>query len=172
MDVNVLRDVEVDEFAAEVFAGQDVERRDDPVLDDPLLVVEIVEEEVQRRDALHQTTFHLFPFLLRNDPGNQVERKDPLGTLGISIDVEGDTLPQEGEVHRFPFPIKLLGRHPGQTLLNPPVMRPDLSGGGVHLIEKRFGRVPLQHGPIARPIPGAIQACSRPINARFCEWES
>ncbi len=47
MNVDVLGDVEIDEFAAEMFAGKDVKRGDDAVLDDFLIVIDVAQKEVE-----------------------------------------------------------------------------------------------------------------------------
>ena len=61
MDVNVPGHIEVHELAAEMFSRKHVERRDDPVLENLLLVINVVQKQVQRRDALGETAFEQFP---------------------------------------------------------------------------------------------------------------
>ena len=62
VDVNVLGHIEIDEFAPEMFAGEDVEGGDDAVLDDFLLVINVAQEEIQGGDALHQAALQMLPF--------------------------------------------------------------------------------------------------------------
>jgi hypothetical protein len=75
-------------------------RGNDPVLHDPLVVIDILEEKVQRGDPLHQAALKKFPFPGRNDPGHQIEREDPLRDPRIAIHVERDALPQKSEIDR------------------------------------------------------------------------
>ena len=110
VDVDVMGHREVHELPAEVLGREDLRRRDDLVLDDLLLVVEVVEEEVERRDALDETRLELVPLLRGNDPGDEVEREDALRPLGVVVDGERHPPPQEREVHGGPAPLKLRKR--------------------------------------------------------------
>ena len=47
-------------------------------LQDPLLVVDVLAEEVQRGDALDEPALDRVPFVGRDDAGNEVEREDLL----------------------------------------------------------------------------------------------
>ncbi len=53
--------------------------RDDARLEDLLVVIDVVEEAVQRRDALAQTPLHHAPLVGRDDARDEVERDQPLG---------------------------------------------------------------------------------------------
>ena len=83
-------------------------RRDDPVLDDTLLVVDVVEEEIQRRDTLHQARFDLLPLARRDDPRKRVEREDPLRPLVVAVDREGYALLEEQQLEAAKFLAELL----------------------------------------------------------------
>src|SRR5262245_22184805 len=78
VNVNILRHLEVHELAAKMFSRKDVVRGNNTLLDDSLLVINVVEEKIERRDALRQTAFEKFPFLRRNDSRDEIERKNPL----------------------------------------------------------------------------------------------
>ena len=68
MDVNVLRHVHPAELGAVVLRLLDVKARDDPVAQDVLLVVDVVEEEVQRDDPLGQARLQVLPLRARDHP--------------------------------------------------------------------------------------------------------
>lgn len=78
-----------------ILSGKNVERRNDAIFDNLLLVVDVPQEKVQGGDALDQSALQMLPFLGGNDAGHQVKWKNPLGALGVSIDVEGDPLAEE-----------------------------------------------------------------------------
>ena len=70
------------------------------------------------------------------------------GALGIPIDVEGDSLAQEGEIHCMAAVLKLLGR----KLLEQAVKTPIMGAGHAlliqHFIETTVMLVILKHGSI------------------------
>ena len=63
-------------------------------------MINVVEEEVECGDSLHQAGFEERPLGRRDDARNQVEGKDPLGALGVAVDIERDALPHKCEVDR------------------------------------------------------------------------
>ena len=65
--------------------------RNDAILEDFLLVIDIVKEAIEGVDALLQALFQPDPLVAGNDAGNHIEGKNPLGTLVIAVNVEGDT---------------------------------------------------------------------------------
>ena len=65
--------------AEHVFLG------DDLFLEDALLVVDVVQEEVQRADALLQAAFQQSPFVRRDDARDQVEGENPFRALVSSL---------------------------------------------------------------------------------------
>ena len=145
VDVNVLGHVEPCELAPEMFSRQDVVRRDDAVLEDALLVVDVVEEEVQRRDALRQPTLQILPLLGRDDARQQVEGENLLRSRRVAIDVERDALPEKGHVHRVPLELELLRRERLEVLAELPVVRPRLTVLVQHLVEEPGLVVAFQH---------------------------
>jgi hypothetical protein len=136
VNVNVLRHVEVHELAPEMFSREDIGRRDDAVLQDFLLVINVAQEQVQRRDALREAAFELLPFLGRNDARQQVERENLLRARRIAIDVERDALAQKREVNRLAFVFEFPRRQGLEQLPELPVMRTQLALGIEHFVEK------------------------------------
>jgi hypothetical protein len=62
----------------------------DTRLDDGLVVIDVVDEPIQREDALLETAFDRVPLRGRHDPRHEVEREDALGTRAVTVDVERD----------------------------------------------------------------------------------
>ena len=88
-----------DHLAPEVPRQHDQAARHDPVVEDLLVVVDVVDEEVERLDALPQPRLDQPPLAGRDQARDQVERKDPLSPLRrVGVDGEGDPLVQEGAV--------------------------------------------------------------------------
>jgi hypothetical protein len=81
-----------------VLAAVDHLSRNDSVLKNSSLVIDVLEEEIQRSKPLRQSELHGCPFVCGDDAWNQVIRKDLLRTLLASIDSESNTLIQEAEV--------------------------------------------------------------------------
>ena len=81
VDVDVLGHIEVLEFRPVMRRAPDDLLGNDAVLDDLLVVIDVVEEQIQRGDPLHQTVLDGLPFVGRDDPGHRVEGKNALGAL-------------------------------------------------------------------------------------------
>ena len=147
VDVNILRHVEVHELPPEMARGQNVKFRDDAVLQNFLLVINVVQEQVQGRDALGQAAFQVLPFLRRNDARQQVERKNLLRTLRVAIDVEGDALPEKRVVNRLALGLKFRLGQLREQLLELLVMRARTTLRVRHFIEPVVDLIFRQHMP-------------------------
>ena len=111
VDVLVVRNVDADDLPAEVAGQHDEPARHDPVAQDLLPVVDVVEEAVQRLDALSQARLDDRPLVGREDAGNRVERQDPLGALlAFGVDRERHTAVQERPVRELRRAPKRRGR--------------------------------------------------------------
>jgi hypothetical protein len=89
----------------------------------------------------------MFPFLARNDPRNQIERKDSLGSFQVVVDGKGHSLREKGVVCKVALLLKILARHPriaSQQLL---IVLTDAARRIEHLVEVGFGRVSLKKIP-------------------------
>ena len=144
MDVDVARHLHVYELAPEMFRRHHVVGRDGAVVEDVLLVVDVVQKEVQRGDALHESRLDPVPFVGRDDARHQIEGKDPLGTLRIAIDVEGHALAQKGEVDRAALGLKLRRGDRPEMLEKMPVMRPHRPVGPDHLVKELPRGIPAE----------------------------
>ena len=97
-DVDVAMHADAAHLAAVVPAAVDQLARHDAFGEDPALVVDVLQEQVDRRQALRQAAVERPPLRGGDDPRQQVERKDALGALLVAVDREGDALGQEGLV--------------------------------------------------------------------------
>src|SRR5258706_15616226 len=84
-----------------MFSREHVERRNDAVFQNFLLVINVVQKKIQRRDPLHESAFEKLPFLRRNDARHQIKGEDFLGACRVSINVEGYSLAQKSEINRL-----------------------------------------------------------------------
>ena len=81
VDVDVLRDPQADALAAVARGPQDQLGRDRPVAEDQAVVVDVVDEQVQRPDPLLQPALDPVPLVGGDQPGDRVERDDLLDPL-------------------------------------------------------------------------------------------
>ncbi len=143
MNVDAPRHVEVHELPAEVLRAEDQSRRHDPILQDFLAVIDVVEEQVERMEALDEPGLDAAPLGVGDDPRDEIEREDPLRALGVVVNGEGDAAAQEGGIDRRPSLVEFRSRQAFETLGEPAVMRTD--GGRAarreHLVEEVFSFV-------------------------------
>ena len=115
--------------------------RDDAVLDDPLLVIDVVNEEVERADALLQAALDEAPFRRRDNPRHEIERKDPLGSGVVAVDAEGNAHVQERAFRRLLATKEFAVGQSFDELAERARRRPRLAVGVEHLIEETAGFV-------------------------------
>ena len=96
--VHVARHVQALHLAAELRAAVDQLAGNDAVFEDPAFVVDVFEEQVQRRDALGEAFFDPCPLRARDDARQQIVGKDALRAFVATIHREGDALVQEAQV--------------------------------------------------------------------------
>ena len=92
--------IDADHLAAEVAGAEDERARDPAVPEDLLLVVDVVEEEVERLHPLDEAALDVDPLGARDHARDQVEREDPLEPFLLAVDREADSLVQERERRR------------------------------------------------------------------------
>ena len=109
-------------------------------------MVDVLDEAVQRRDALAQAGLHLAPFLARNDAGDEVKGDEALGAGAVfvlgAVDREGDAHAAEDHLGFFAPVSHQLGRLGLQPALVGTVVLADAgrcpgprAGEGAHLVE-------------------------------------
>ena len=121
--IPVVRHADADHLAPKMSALAHELARHDAGVEDPSLVIHVVKKMIERRDALNETALHRRPFGSRDQPRQQIERKDALDTFGLAVDREGDALGDEREVGGALAFAPLLERQPAQTMMDAGVMR-------------------------------------------------
>ena len=129
--------VDVDHLAAKVLRAEDERGRNPAVAQDSLVVVDVVQEEVERTDPLDQAALDVGPFVLRDDARDQVEREDPLEAFLLAVDREADPLVEEREVDAVPPFLEVLGAEHRELLGEGAIVRSWHTGCLEHLVEER-----------------------------------
>ena len=91
MAPDALRRLEAHALFAKALGGSDDLPRDNPVLQDLLVVVEVVEEEVEGENALLETLLEAVPLATRDDARDEVEGKGLFDAAIVAVDVERNT---------------------------------------------------------------------------------
>jgi len=141
VDVDVPGNLNVREFAPKVLPRQDVMRRDDAVFHDALFVIDVMEKQIQGRNALHQAMFHALPFPCRDDARDQIKGEDPFSAARIAIHVKRDALTQEREVHGAALGLQILRYDLGERFAKLGVMRQRPIFSAEHFVKKASRRV-------------------------------
>ena len=121
--VDVAVDADAAHLAPEVPAAVEQVARHHAFGQNPPLVVDVLEEEVDRGQALRQAADERAPLGGGDDPGQEVERKNPLRALLVAVDGEGDALGEEGLVRLDLAQAKLPGRGGAELIEEGPVLR-------------------------------------------------
>jgi hypothetical protein len=134
--------------------------RDHAFAEDAAGVIDVVQEQVEGPDALHQAGFHHRPLRGRHRPRDQVEGEDLFHPAAVGIHREGDALVHEHQV-RAGAPLLKLGRQ------QPPEPVQDQPAMGVRQARRREYFVP---GLRVRAIPrkqrgGRLRVSSRVLRA-------
>ena len=132
-----------DHLGQEGLVAGDQLLRDAARAQDFLAMVDVVQEGIERLDALLDALREPAPFRAGDDAGHDVERDQPFGGVFLAIDGEGDARLAEdalGVAHFFGKPGRIL-------LLQPAIVsRISLSQSGFlrqHLVERYQARTPL-----------------------------
>ncbi len=162
MDIDFFRDIEAHELRTEVLGAADDFLRDDPLFDNALVVVDVVEEGVERVKALFESALDMPPFVAGNDPWHEIEGENALRAfLLLVVDGEGDALVEVSPLGDLAFAVEVVDRQTLRALQEHPVVRTHLAGRGEHLIEEIAGFVVgkkgRHNGP--RKIPKEHEIC-------------
>ena len=106
MDVDVARDLQADALAPVSRGAEDQFGGDDPVLEDQTVVIDVVNEEVERADPLFEPALDPVPFGRSDQPGDRVERDDPLDPLIAAVDRERDSLLPSSQIRELVAPLE------------------------------------------------------------------
>ena len=94
-------------------------------MQDLLTVIDVVDEQVERADALLQPALDDLPLMGRDQARDEIERKYALGPLlGIGIDRERDALVQERTIGELAGPRQIGRGQLSEIMRQVPVMRP------------------------------------------------
>ena len=91
--------------------------------DDLAVVIDVVDEGVERLHPLRQALGQEFPFRGRDDARNDVEWNEPLGVAAVVIDGKGDAGAAEQEFGLAPLQHQEFARHFVEPHLHLPVLR-------------------------------------------------
>ena len=97
--------------AREVAARDDQPPRHDALADDLARVVDVVDEGVERADALRQAALDRDPLVGRDDPRDEVQREGAVLGAVLAGQLEGDALLHEDGVAPAPGGGEVLGAH-------------------------------------------------------------
>ncbi len=163
------RHIDVAELAAVPSRAEHELSRDEVGTQDALLVIDVVQEQVERPDALLEPAFDPRPFLRGHDPRDEIERHRLLGAARILVHREGDPLRLERQLGRTLALLDIRGAERRQAAGEVRVVRPHLAGGREHLVPEFPRRVRGQH---ARARAGghataAVTPSSSRTSARF-----
>ena len=78
------------DFGTELRIAHDEILGEDPFLQDAAFAIDILEERIDRLDTLDEPFGKPRPFVMQEDPRDDVERNDPLGRLVLAIDGKGN----------------------------------------------------------------------------------
>src|SRR5258708_36380856 len=158
-DVNPARDSQIAHFAPEVAATVYQFPRYDAIRENLSAMVNVLEEQIQRRDSLGESTFDFAPFVVGNDSGEEIIRENTFGAFIVGVYREGDSLMQKRQVRRLLALAHFLGRQLQKRLEEGLIVRPRTARGLEHLIvsqvdlvipewrpEERAGRLWSRHG--------------------------
>ncbi len=96
MRPDAVRRADARDLGAELLVHQHQLGRDHALGEDAALAVDVLQEGVDRLDALDQPRAQPRPFVGEEDARDDVERDDPLGGVAVAIDGEGDAELAEG----------------------------------------------------------------------------
>ena len=105
-------------------------------------MINIVQEEIQRRDPLNETLFYQGPFLRGNHAGKRIEGKNTLRSLIVAVDGKGYPVLYKGSVDSRLLFLEIFVRIGGETPANAPVVFANgvRAASGEHFVEE-FGRL-------------------------------
>ncbi len=101
VDVDVAGDVDADHLGAKALRRIDDLSRDAPLAQDPLVVVNVVQERIERANPLHDSAIDPVPLGGGQDARDDVEREDSFGSRCLRVHRERHAALQEHGVDRL-----------------------------------------------------------------------
>ena len=167
VDVLVVRHVDADHLPPEVAGAHDQPAGHDAVAEDLLLVVDVVDEAVERADALLQPGLDQPPLVGRDQARDEVEGEDALGALLlVGVDGEGDPLVQERAVGEVVGAVQVARVERRQVREERPIVRARADTAArqrdEHLVVEAAGVVPGDERPAEQGIRGTARSAHAP----------
>ena len=113
-----MRHIKPDQLGPVVLGRANDLQRDHSLLHDSLIVVDVVQKEIQRAQALFQPPLEQAPLVSRDDARHKIERHDALGALIAAVNREGDSLVEVGLFRQSPLGLERGRVHFRKTLQN------------------------------------------------------
>jgi hypothetical protein len=135
-DVDVAVDPDATHFAAEVAATVDQVAWHDAVGENAPFVVDVLQKQIDCREALREAAFQRVPLGRIDDARQQVERKDALRALIVSVDGKGDAARQKRSIGFHLMPAQLVGCDQRELFQQRAVHVARPPGALEHLIER------------------------------------
>ena len=114
MGIDALRRIETLHLGAEGFVVQDQALRDDAGAENVACVINVVEEGVQRHDALRQAARQHVPLGGAEDARHDIEWDESLRIAALGIDREGDADAAEQQLRLFLLQLQQFARRLGE----------------------------------------------------------
>ncbi len=117
--------------------------RDDALLENALVVIDVGQEHVQRLHPLNAAAFDYLPLAGLDAAGDDIEGNQTLGTLFVTVEGEGDTGSMEQQVGFAAALLQQFGRCIRQPVCKRLVMGTAGTVRVIHFVEKRSGHTAL-----------------------------
>ena len=141
---DVLRRVNAHALRAESCRCQREVLRDDAVVQDALVVVDIVDEHIQRAYTLFEPALQPIPILCTHHSRHHVEWQDALPAARVAVDVEGDAHEHQVALRRRLSALELAIVHRLYTLDQRPRLRARHAVGLHQLIVEALGLIVIE----------------------------
>ncbi len=150
-DVNIARHLQAAHLAAEVLTAVDDLARHKTLVQDLALVVDIVQEEIERRDPLRQSLLDMRPFLAGHDARQQIVGEDALRAFFPAIDGKSNALGQKRNIGGALAALQLVPGNAGQCIEQFLVLGANLSVLGEHLVKGMIEKILRQRRVFEMP---------------------
>jgi hypothetical protein len=145
--VDVVGQLDAVDLTAEVRIREHEPPRDHAIVEDPRLVVDVAQEEVEGTHALDQSRLESGPLVGGDHPRAEIEGKGPLRARFVAVDGEGDALVAKGQVGEGAAAAELDGRERPDALDDVGIVQAGGAIGLEDLVEEALGVVVAEHRP-------------------------
>ena len=145
--VHVVGQLDAVDLAAEVGIAQHESSRYDAVVEDPRLVVDVAQEEIEGAHPLDQSRLEPGPLVGGDHPRAEIQGKRPLRARFVAVHGEGDALVAKGQVGEGAAAAELDGRERPDALDDVGIVQAGRAVGLEDLVEEALGVVVAEHRP-------------------------